>query len=67
MSLPYGSQFNIYKFSSFYEPFKNSSVEYTKENVVEARKWIDSIRAMGGTELINVLQYVFWQPVKPNY
>lgn len=40
-SLPFESQFNIHRFSTGFDSFKDTSVSYSKPNVIEARKWID--------------------------
>lgn len=54
-----GDQFNIIAFESGYTCFSSESVPYTQGNLEKADQWVASLQALGGTEILNPLRYVF--------
>ncbi len=54
-----GDRFNIIAFESGYTCFSPESVLYTQENLEKADHWVLSLQALGGTEILNPLRYVF--------
>lgn len=66
-SLSHGDYFNIVTFGSNYRIFSDEPVQYDQDNLEFALKYLESIEAdMGGSELIDALQYVLECPVAAN-
>lgn len=68
-SLPTGCYFNIIGFGSNFEAlFKESSVPYTEESLKTALNYQEVLDAdMGGTEILEPLQYVYKQALIPTH
>jgi len=54
-SLPSGSSFNLFKFSSNFESVFQTSLPYKEDNINNALKFIDQLEADGGTNLHEAL------------
>jgi hypothetical protein len=66
-SIPEGCHFNVIGFGSRYEKLFKESVPYNQENMVKAVRHAESLSAnLGGTELLQPLEYVFSQALIPN-
>lgn len=60
--LDVGDKFNIIPFESSYTAFEIDSVEYTEENLKKAEKYIDSLVARGGTEILLPIKFALYEP-----
>eukprot|EP00919_Chromeraceae_sp_WS-2016_P012445 GHVR01029049.1.p1 GENE.GHVR01029049.1~~GHVR01029049.1.p1 ORF type:complete len:261 (+),score=134.17 GHVR01029049.1:56-784(+) len=59
-SLPLGCCFNFISFGSTYKMWKEESVPYCEETVLEAESFIKSIEAdMGGTEMLKPFEHIY--------
>ncbi len=56
-NLSHGDWFNIIAFESNTHPFKPRSLSFSEESLGEATSWINSLTAMGGTEIFPALKY----------
>ena len=68
-SLPTGCYFNIIGFGSNFEAlFKEGSVQYSEESLKTALNYQELLEAdMGGTEILEPLQYVYKQALIPTH
>jgi len=66
-SLPMGSRFNVVSFNKSYDSAFVRSVAYTDENVAIAQRYVDSMKARGGTNIYNPLNFVLSQPEDSDY
>jgi len=58
-NLPIGSRFNIYRFACDYSKWKSNPVKCTVDSQQEAIKWINCLKACGGTEVLPVLNDIY--------
>jgi hypothetical protein len=58
-SLPIGSLFNLYHFSSTFRKFNDKPEQTTVESKQNAVKWINDIWACGGTVILPVLKDIY--------
>ena len=60
--LDVGDKFNIIPFESNYTAFNIESIEFNEENVMKAEKYIDSLIANGGTEILKPIKFALYEP-----
>ncbi|GAU89685.1 hypothetical protein RvY_02204 [Ramazzottius varieornatus] len=67
-SLPEGSYFNFYRFGSSFQSLFPTSTAYSTESFEKAKNYsADTSANLGGTEILEPLQKIFSEPVKPNF
>ena len=62
-----GDRFNIVRFSHDYASFRTGFRVFDEQGEREAGRYIDSLRANGGTEMQKALNYVLDLPREPGY
>jgi Ca-activated chloride channel family protein len=60
-------RFAILQFSSGYSEFQPVPVEATSQNLANARAYVRSLRANGGTEMLPALLHLMQKPTTPGY
>jgi Ca-activated chloride channel family protein len=53
-----GDRFNVIAFDTNFECFASKPVEYSQAELEKADRWIENLRARGGTEILRPIQYV---------
>ena len=59
--LDVGDKFNIIPFESQFEAMSIKSIEYNEENMQKAIKYINNLRTMGGTEILNPIKFALYE------
>lgn len=59
--LDVGDKFNIIPFESQFEAMNIKSIEYNEENMKKAIKYINNLRPMGGTEILNPIKFALYE------
>ena len=56
-----GDKFNIIAFDHQFEVMSAHALEYNEKNIQEAEKYINSLRASGGTEILNPIKFALYE------
>ena len=56
-----GDKFNIIAFDHQFEVMSAHALEYNEKNMQEAEKYINSLRASGGTEILNPIKFALYE------
>lgn len=56
-----GDKFNIIPFGSRYETMSINSIDYNAENMQKAITYINNLRPLGGTEILNPLKFALYE------
>ncbi len=59
--LDVGDKFNIIPFESRFEAMSIKSIEYNEENMQKAVNYINNLRPMGGTEILNPIKFALYE------
>lgn len=59
--LDVGDKFNIIPFESEFEAMNIKSIEYNEENMQRAISYINNLRPMGGTEILNPIKFALYE------
>ena len=59
--LDIGDKFNIIPFDNEFTVFKINSVEYNEENLNEACKFVNDLKANGGTEILSPIKFALYE------
>lgn len=56
-----GDKFNIIPFESDFEAMNIKSIEYNEENMEKAIKYINSLKPLGGTEILDPIKFALYE------
>lgn len=56
-----GDKFNIIPFESDFEAMNIKSIEYNEENMEKAVKYINSLKPVGGTEILDPIKFALYE------
>ena len=56
-----GDKFNIIAFETKFEVMNMRAIEYNEENLQKAIKYINSLRPLGGTEILNPIKFALYE------
>lgn len=56
-----GDKFNIIPFESDFEAMNIKSIEYNEENMENAIKYINSLKPLGGTEILDPIKFALYE------
>jgi len=59
--LDVGDKFNIIPFESRFEAMNIRSIEYNEENMQKATEYINNLRPLGGTEILNPIKFALYE------
>ena len=59
--LDIGDKFNIIPFESDFEAMNIKSIEYNEENMEKAIKYINSLKPLGGTEILDPIKFALYE------
>ena len=59
--LDVGDKFNIIPFESDFEAMNIKSIDYNEENIKKAIKYINNLRPLGGTEILNPIKFALYE------
>ena len=59
--LDVGDKFNIIPFESRFQAMNIKSIEFNEENMQKAIKYINNLRPMGGTEILNPIKFALYE------
>ena len=59
--LDIGDRFNIIPFESRFQAMNIKSIEFNEENMQKAVKYINNLRPMGGTEILNPIKFALYE------
>lgn len=59
--LDVGDKFNIIPFESEFEAMNIKSIDYNEENIKKAIKYINNLRPLGGTEILNPIKFALYE------
>lgn len=59
--LDVGDKFNIIPFESEFEAMSIKALEYNEENLNKAIKYVQKLRPLGGTEILNPLKFALYE------
>ena len=59
--LDIGDKFNIIPFESRFQAMNIKSIEFNEENMQKAIKYINNLRPMGGTEILNPIKFALYE------
>lgn len=59
--LDVGDKFNIIPFESEFEAMNIKSIEYNEENIKKAIQYINKLRPLGGTEILNPIKFALYE------
>ena len=59
--LDVGDKFNIIPFESEFEAMNIKSIEYNEENMQKAVNYINNLRPMGGTEILDPIKFALYE------
>ncbi|MBQ9279854.1 MAG: VWA domain-containing protein [Clostridia bacterium] len=59
--LDIGDKFNIIPFESEFEAMNINSVEYNENSFEEAVKYVNNLRPLGGTEILNPIKFALYE------
>ena len=59
--LDIGDKFNIIPFESRFEAMNIKSVEYNETNMKKAEEYINNLKALGGTEILNPIKFALYE------
>lgn len=59
--LDVGDKFNIIPFESKFEAMNINSIEYNEENMKKAIQYVNSLQALGGTEILNPIKLALYE------
>ena len=59
--LDVGDKFNIIPFESEFEAMNIKSIEYNEENMQKATVYINSLKPLGGTEILNPIKFALYE------
>lgn len=59
--LDMGDKFNIIPFESEFEAMDIKSIEYNEENMRKAVKYIDNLKPLGGTEILDPIKFALYE------
>ncbi|MGN1327447.1 MAG: VIT domain-containing protein, partial [Clostridia bacterium] len=59
--LDVGDKFNIIPFESGFEAMNIKSIEYNEENMQKAIEYINKLRPLGGTEILNPIKFALYE------
>lgn len=62
-----GDRFGILAFSSDYQEFSPETLMATNDNLAAARRYVKSLEAGGGTEMLPALEHLMQKPQLPGY
>ncbi|HET9284767.1 MAG TPA: marine proteobacterial sortase target protein [Candidatus Angelobacter sp.] len=62
-----GDRFGILAFSSGYQEFSPEPLAATNDNLAAARRYVKSLEAGGGTEMLPALEHLMQKPQLPGY
>lgn len=55
-----GDKFNIIPFESEFEAMNIKSIEYNEENMKKAIKYVNNLKPLGGTEILNPIKFALY-------
>lgn len=59
-----GDKFNIIPFESQFEAMNIKSIEYNEENMKKAIEYINKLKPLGGTEILNPIKFALYEKEK---
>ena len=59
--LDVGDKFNIIPFESCFEAMNITSIEYNEENMKKAIEYINNLKSLGGTEILEPLKFALYE------
>ena len=62
--LDVGDKFNIIPFESQFEAMNIKSIEYNEENMKKAIEYINKLKPLGGTEILNPIKFALYEKEK---